>query len=402
MAFRPKEEMRVVACLFFILFMGVADNQVLSPLLPTIQNQLGKTATDMGFLFTGYAFCAGLSVLIWGPISDAFGRKQGLRCGLIIFMIGSLISFNANDFSVLLTGRIVTGMGASMLSLNTISYAADFFPYKSRGWAMGCIFASYFAALILGVPLGSWVGDRFGWNTVFGAMACVALGLLVLTQWLLPRLKENIVRTLEFKPGRYILEYIGFLGRRISLCALLSSLFASAGTMGFIAFLGAWLHDSFGIPASKIGLVFLISGVAALTASPLAGSISDRIGKRFQFVLSCISLAVFLFVLPGLAWGPVLFVIFGFISLSAAFRQGPMEAILTEIVSSDSRGRFIALKNSFSQLGIGIATMLSGMLFEYGGYGAVCFLGAISNLLAAASMLLIYRERRSNFQNEEQ
>ena len=198
----------------------------------------------------------------------------------------------------------------------------------------------------------------------------------------------------EIQLDACIRQYLGFLKTQVALGALLSALFASAGTMGFIAFLGVWLSGSFGISASKIGLVFLIAGGAALLASPLAGSLADRIGKRTQFVLSCLSLSVFLFVLPGLRWGPVLFAVFGVISLSAAFRQGPMEAIFTEIVPSPLRGRFIALKNSFSQLGIGLATMFSGILFEIGGYTAVCILGATANLLAAGSMLLTFKERQ--------
>jgi DHA1 family purine base/nucleoside efflux pump-like MFS transporter len=345
-------------------------------------------------LFTGYSFCAGLSVLIWGPLSDAFGRKRGLLSGLIVFSAGSLISYAAHDFSMLLAGRIVTGMGASMLSLNAISYTADFFPYRTRGWAMGSIFASYFAALMLGLPLGSWFGDNFGWNVVFGAMACIALILLVSTKWLLPRLHSHPMLPPEIQPGACVRQYIGFFKMQAAAGALLSALFASAGTMGFIAFIGMWLSGSFGISASKIGLVFLISGGGALLASPLAGSIADRIGKRNQFVLSCLSLSAFLFFLPGLQWGPVLFAVLGLISLSAAFRQGPMEAIFTEIVPSALRGRFIALKNAFSQLGIGLATMFSGILFDFGGYTAVCVLGAIANLLAAASMLLTFREMR--------
>src|SRR5512136_2388703 len=131
MASRSREEIRIVACLFLVLFIGVADNQILSPLLPAIRTQFGKSSSEMAYLFTGYSFCAGLSVLIWGPLSDAFGRKGGLLYGLTIFVAGSVISFFSPSFAVLLAGRILTGMGASMLSLNSISYAGDFFPYES-------------------------------------------------------------------------------------------------------------------------------------------------------------------------------------------------------------------------------------------------------------------------------
>jgi predicted MFS family arabinose efflux permease len=70
-----------------------------------------------------------------------------------------------------------------------------------------------------------------------------------------------------------------------------------------------------------------------------------------------------------------------------------MEAVFSEIVPSASRGTFVAMKNSFSQLGIGLAALLSGLLFEYAGYYAVCVLGAVSNLLAAGGMLLTSGER---------
>jgi predicted MFS family arabinose efflux permease len=393
MSSRSGEELRVVAFLFLILFMGVADNQILSPLLPAIRTLFGKSSSDMGFLFTGYSFCAGLSVLVWGPLSDAFGRKQGLLNGLAVFFAGSLISSLANGFYMLLAGRIITGMGASMLSLNSISYAADYFPYASRGWAMGSIFSSYFAALILGVPLGSWLGDRFGWNMVFYAMGGIALVLLVSTWQLLPRSMAIKPKPPKIEPAQCIRQYSRFLKAQTSLAALMCSLFASAGTMGFLAFLGVWLHDAFGISGSKIGLVFLISGAAALLSSPIAGSLADRVGKRLLFVVSCIFLALFLYVLPRMSWGPALFGVFGLISISAAFRQGPMEAILSEIASSESRGAFVALKNAFSQLGIGLATLFSGILFESSGYIAVCIMGAVLNSLAAISMLFTLKEK---------
>ncbi len=70
-----------------------------------------------------------------------------------------------------------------------------------------------------------------------------------------------------------------------------------------------------------------------------------------------------------------------------------MEAVLTEIAGASSRGMFVALKNSFSQLGIGVASMLSGILFETSGYSAVCLLGSTLSLLAAVSMLFTFRER---------
>jgi len=385
----------VVVCLFLVLFLGVADNQVLSPLLPAIRRNLSRSSAEMGFLFTGYSLCAGVSVLLWGPLSDAFGRKLGLVTGLLVFALGSSVCWLSVSYSSLLSGRIVTGMGASMLSLNTISYAADYFPYSRRGWAMGSILSSYFAALILGVPLGSWLGERLGWHSVFAVTGALALLLIVCIQFVLPGIgAPRRETTAEFLITQQVVKYLGFLRTRKTIGALLSSFCASGGTMGFLAFLGVWLHDAFGIAGRRVGLVFLASGAAALLASPLAGSLSDRIGKRVQFVISNLVLAVLLILLPQLNWGPALFAAFGTVSLAAAFRQGPLEALVTEVVSGESRGSFIALKNSFSQLGIATAALASGILFQHGGYELVCMLGATFNILAAALVVSMIRDHQ--------
>jgi predicted MFS family arabinose efflux permease len=286
-------------------------------------------------------------------------------------------------------------MGASMLSLNAISYAAGFFPYRSRGWAMGSIVSSYFAALILGVPAGSWAGDRLGWHAVFGLAAVLSLALIVPVSAFLAPLDRAARR-----PGGWALlfsararAYRQFLRGKETAGALCASFFASGGAMGFLAFLGVWLHDAFGISGREIGLVFLASGSAALLASPIAGALSDRIGKRLQFVLSSGTLAFLLLSLPNLRWGPLLFVVFGAISMAAAFRQGPMEALVTELVGSELRGSFIAMRNAFSQLGIALAATISGILFQNWGYAAVCGLGCGANLMAAGLMVIAVRRK---------
>ncbi len=393
----PKQPVRgsvTVLSLFLVLFLGVADNQVVSPLLPAIRAQFARSSAELALVFTGYSLAAGLSVLFWGPLSDRFGPKRGLLIGLVIFGFGSAVSSVSQSYETLVLGRMVTGTGASMLSLNTISYAAAAFPYQKRGRAMGSIVSSYFAALILGVPLGSWIGDRLGWSTVFAFSFAVACVLLLVVFLFLASSSGGGTQTgvhLQLAPA--LRTYLGFAQKSETLGALLSSFFASAGAMVFLAFLGVWLNDTFGVSGREIGLVFLASGSAALVASPLAGALSDRVGKRLQFIVSSGALAFLLLLLPRLDWGWVLFVAFGAISMAAAFRQGPMEALVTELVPPSKRGSFIALRNAFSQLGIGLSASAGGLLFQGYGYSSVCLLACGANLLAAFLMTTLVRRQ---------
>jgi len=218
--------------------------------------------------------------------------------------------------------------------------------------------------------------------------------LLVATYILLPPLNAKISQQQTKASIRNQARvYADFVMSTTTRNALLAAFFASAGTMGFLAYVGVWLYDSFGISSKQVGWVFLVSGAAALFASPLAGSLSDRIGKKRQFILSNIGLAFFLMILPEARSKITLFGMCALISLSAAFRQGPMEALLTEVVAARMRGTFIALKNSFSQLGIALAALVSGFLFERSGYLAVCVLCATANLVSAGMIILVRNKR---------
>jgi predicted MFS family arabinose efflux permease len=220
-----------------------------------------------------------------------------------------------------------------------------------------------------------------------------AILLFMITRSFLPQLDPPSGPQYRNSPAEIVRQYGRFLKIPSNLGALFSSLFTSAGITGFMSFLGVWLFDAFGIPGRKAGLVFLVSGAAALIASPFAGTLSDRIGKRRQFIYSCTAMAVILLILPNMSWGWPLFIVFGLISVAAAFRQGPMEAMLSEMASIEHRGTFIALKNSFSQLGIGLMALAAGILFEAGGYWAVCMLCAVSNILAVLCMLFTLQKR---------
>ena len=108
----------------------------------------------------------------------------------------------------------------------------------------------------------------------------------------------------------------------------------------------------------------MLGGLVAVGSAPLGGIISDRIGKRSVAIVSNIILALAVALIPLFSWGLWLLAAFSVASLGAALRQGPLTALITELVPSTQRGAFIALRNIFSQTGIGIAAFLGGLLYE--------------------------------------
>ncbi|MGC9995049.1 MAG: MFS transporter [Terriglobia bacterium] len=364
----------VIAGLFLLLFLGLADNQMIAALLPSLLGSLRVSVGMAGLLVAVYSLAAALASFVSGTLSDHYGRRRFLFLGVLLFAVSSWVASRAGSFQALLLARGLTGFAAGMLSTCSITYAADWFEYRVRGRALGLISSAYFAAPILGVPLAAQIADRYGWRRAFLFFAILALAVGAVSLGL-PKDK------LSSEPSSDKLRAVGrafrsFLVRRDTAAALGIAFLVSGGLVGFLTYVGQWLNSGFGISTRTIGWVFMLGGVMALGSAPAGGIVSDRLGKRSVAIVSNVILALAVAAIPLFSWGFGLLAVFSVASMSAAFRQGPLTALITELVPSTQRGAFIALRNIFSQTGIGSAAILGGFLFERHGYAAVTTLCA--------------------------
>jgi predicted MFS family arabinose efflux permease len=165
------------------------------------------------------------------------------------------------------------------------------------------------------------------------------------------------------------------LSRPHILACMVIAFCVSGGIAGAMTYAGAWMHVQFRVTTRTIGLVFLAGGLLALAGAALGGAVSDRYGKRSVAIASSLLLAFSIALLPFLPWSSLPIAVFALANFAAAFRQGPVAALMTELVPKRGRGAFIAMRNVASQIGIATAALLGGILFErfgYGGVGILC------------------------------
>jgi len=158
----------------------------------------------------------------------------------------------------------------------------------------------------------------------------------------------------------------------------------SGGIVGFLTYVGAWLATEHGIGVDRIALLFMAAGIAAVAASPLGGWFSDRAGKRSVIVWSNVVLAILFVMVARLNWGIWLIIGIGILSIAASARQAPLHALTTELVGTEIRGEYIAIRNAASQLGIATVAAASATAFDTGGFAAVSYLAGFATLLVPA------------------
>jgi predicted MFS family arabinose efflux permease len=371
----------VIANLFLLLFLGVADNQVIAALLPSLVGSLNISVGAAGLLVTAYSLAAALAAFVSGPLSDHYGRRRFLLTGVVAFALASWLSARSHAFLELMLARALTGLAAGTISTCAVAFAGDWFAYSVRGRAIGLISSAYFAAPILGVPLAAQIADRFGWRRAFLFFAILAL-VVACASLTLPNPRTNSEPS-SGKLGATAQAFRSFLIRRDLVAALGISFLVSAGLVGFITYIGQWLNNRFGIATRTIGWVFMLGGMMAVVGAPLGGILSDRWGKRAVSIASNVLLALSILLIPFMPWGIWLLGVIAGASLGAAFRQGPLTALMTEMVPGAQRGSFIALRNICSQLGIGAVALAGGVLYQHHGYVAVTTLCAAMTALVA-------------------
>ena len=388
---RDRRSVTVMIILFLVFFLGVSDNQMVSPLLPRIADEFKLAPGDVGRLIgPAYALAAASVALLVGPASDKFGRRKFLLYASILFGVSLISVAFIRDLRTLTGVRFFTGLAAGTFSTCSIAYVGDYFPYKRRGTAMSVVQSGYFAALVLGVPVGSLLAQWRGWRSSFIAFGVLSILAFILVRFRLPvdtpqmageDLGDRMVR--RFGNIRIVFE------TRERIAAVVGAFFVSAGFVGFIYYLGSWLTKTFGLQTKQIGLVFIAVGVASLGGSLLAGPIADRFGKRAISIISTLVLGLALLLMPHLTWGALLFLGFLAASLAFAFRQGPLQALATELVPKNARGALVATRNTASQVGIAASTAINGWLYDAYGYTAVGLFSAVLTLGAAVCILMM-------------
>jgi len=366
---------KVALILFGVLFLGVTDTQLVPLLLPSIAHEFSTTPGHAGIIVSSYSLAAAAFALFAGPLSDRIGRKKVLLGGLVLFTASSFSTYHVSSLNALVIVRMLTGFAAGTLSTCALSFAGDHYAYQHRGRAMGVISMAYFLAFVAGVGPGSVAVKYWGWRSVFAGFSIAGVLIVLVVVSALPGDHRRSVH-------RFSLNHLGshFL-KSDRLAGMAAAFLTSGGLVGFLTYFASWLQTGKGITIEKIGLLIMLSGIAAAAASPMSGWLSDHAGKIKVIIGSNLILAAVFLIVARLEWGWALWIGMAVLSICASARQAPLHAISTEIVGTEIRGEYTAVRNASSQLGIAASAAFSAYTFDAHGFAGVSNLAAVMTLL---------------------
>lgn len=285
---------------------------VIVGLIPTMAQDLQVSLPSAGLLVSLYALGVAVGAPVLTALTGHWNRKHVLLAVMTLFVAGNVLAWQAPSYETLIAARVITGLAHGVFFSIGSTIATGLVPKEKAASAIAIMFTGLTVALVTGVPLGTYIGQSFGWQSTFFAVALLGLIALIGSAFLVPNnLKQTRAASL-LTQARVLTE------PRLLLVFAITAI-GYGGTFVAFTFLAPILQQISGFDASAIGVIMLVYGVSVAIGNIWGGKMADNMGpiKALTYIFTGLAAVLFIFhftalnpitaVLTILVWGAFAF-----------------------------------------------------------------------------------------------
>ena len=285
---------------------------VIVGLIPTIAASLQVSVPSSGLLVSLYALGVAIGAPVLTALTGRVPRKLLLLGLMLLFTAGNLVAWMAPGYEALMAARVLTGLAHGVFFSIGSTIATSLVPKEKAASAIALMFSGLTVALVTGVPLGTFIGQRFGWQTTFLAVAMLGVIAFIGIALLVPK-------AIAGSPPSSLPTQMAVLKKPRLLLVYAMTTLGYGGTFVAFTYLAPILQQVAGFSAGAVGLVMLVYGVSVALGNIWGGKLADRKGPvralQIVFALLAAVLLVLQFtaankiavLITVLAWGAVAF-----------------------------------------------------------------------------------------------
>ncbi|MDT0320345.1 MFS transporter [Streptomyces millisiae] len=369
---------RAVYVLALGIFAMVTSEFVVAGLMPRLADGLGATVPQVGYLITAFA----VAMAVGGPfLTVALLRvtpKNALLLLFAVFLAGNVLAATATDYATMLAARIVTGVASQAFFGVAISLAVRLTRAETRGRAIAVVMNGLMLGTLLGLPLSTLVGERFGWRAAFWVISAIAVVAAATTLVGVPALAR------AEGEGGFRQERGVFRRPRLWLVLSTSTLIIGA-TFAAFSYLNPILTELTGFATGTVPLLLIAYGAATVVGNTVVGRLADRHTVPVLAVGLGLN-AVFLAGFALLAEVPVAAVA---LLLGVGLVGVTMNPAMVTRVQRTGNARPLVntVHSSFITLGVILGSSLGALAIDAWGLRATLWLGAAMAVLGLLTLL---------------
>lgn len=272
---------------------------VIVGLIPTIANDLNVSLPSAGLLVSLYALGVAIGAPVLTALTGKWNRKNLLLALMLLFTIGNIVAYYSPNYESLIIARILTGLAHGVFFSIGSTIATSLVSKDKEASAIAIMFTGLTVALVTGVPLGTFIGQEFGWRFTFLAVSALGLISLFGSYILIPKnLKESI-------PTKISQQISVLTNPRLVLVYLITAL-GYGGTFIAFTYLVPILEQITGFDSKMVAILLLVYGISVAIGNIWGGKLADRLGPIQALYRIFIGLALVLVTFSFTATNPYL------------------------------------------------------------------------------------------------
>jgi DHA1 family inner membrane transport protein len=284
---------------------------VIVGLIPTIAASLQVSVPSAGLLVSLYALGVAIGAPVLTALTGRVPRKLLLLGLMLLFTAGNLVAWMAPGYAALMAARVLTGLAHGVFFSIGSTIATSLVPKEKAASAIALMFSGLTVALVTGVPLGTFIGQHFGWQMTFLAVSVLGVVAFAGIAMLVPTIAGSA-------PSSLMTQLAVLKKPRLLLVYAMTTL-GYGGTFIAFTYLAPILEQVAGFSSNAVGLVMLVYGVSVAFGNIWGGRLADRKGpiRALQIVFALLAAVLFVLqftatgkiavLLTVLAWGAVAF-----------------------------------------------------------------------------------------------
>ena len=298
--------------LTLVAFTVQTDDFVVVGVLPAVASDLGVSETAAGQLVTVYSLVYALTAPLWAVLLARLPLRPVLSAALAVFTLANLAVVWVEGYPALAALRVVAALAGAAVLPAALAAATTRAPRERRGRYLAAVMTGLTAAVLLGVPAGTWIGAAFGWRAAFvfcgllGALALVSVARSLPSPGVAAQATPGSVSGQDRPPtglavltgvrSELVVSLRPLLNRTVA-GLLVVTVLVVAGNLAFQTYLAPFLAGLAGVGPQQLAALLFAAGIGGVAGTQYAGRMVDRVGARSAFGLACgafcLTMAVF-------------------------------------------------------------------------------------------------------------
>ncbi|MGW5434516.1 MFS transporter [Streptomyces sp. NPDC004059] len=355
---------------------------VIVGIIPSIAGDLRVSLPTAGLLVSLYALSITIGAPLFTALTGRVDRRQLVICLMVIFLLGNLAAGFAPGFGTLLAARVITAFAHAVFFSVGAAVASSLVPRQKANGAVAVMFGGLTVAMVLGVPLGSWIGETFDWRLPFLVVTALAAVSVISLLALLPK-------EIPHTPPSSLLSQLRLLrnGRLVTMY-LITALGFGANFVVF-TYVSPLLTSATGFSDDMVNVGLVVFGIATVVGNFWGGKLADRLGTKQAVIVVLLGLAATLAFLPVTAHSAVAVLInlavwgfFGF-AINPVVQTGVVTVAEDEV--PESVGAASGFNIAAFNMGISGGSLIGGRVLAGSGVLSTPW-AAVALALAAAAV----------------